>query len=501
MKRLIIAGVLACALWSVYGQRVLSVNECRRLALEHNRDLAISREKINAATNTRKAAFTSYLPELSATGTYLHNQKEVSLLSDEQKHKLQNLGTDLVTAIGQNPYITTAIQSILAQHPDLAPLIGSMMPQIATQTSQGLNAFGTHLVDALRTDTRNVYAGVLTLTQPLYVGGKIYAYNRITRYAEEIAHWQHKTGQQDVILATDQAYWQVVSLANKHRLAESYLELLTKLDNDVQKLIKEGLATRADGLNVSVKVNEAEMTLAKVEDGLSLSRMLLCQTIGLPLDETITLADEGQEELPTAIVPAETDLQYTLDNRPELKSLALLEQISKQKIRLTRSEYLPSLAFVANYLVTNPSSFNGFENKFGGMWNVGVMLKVPIWHWGQGTHKVRAAKAEARIAAQQLAKARESIELQLSQSVLKVREADKRLVMATKNMEKAEENLRYANVGFREGVITASNVLEAQTAWLSARSAKIDAQIDVKLTELMLRKASGHLSPEEVVSE
>ena len=129
------------------------------------------------------------------------------------------------------------------------------------------------------------------------------------------------------------------------------------------------------------------------------------------------------------------------------------------------------------------------------------MLKVPIWHWGQGTHKVRAAKAEARIAAQQLAKARESIELQLSQSVLKVREADKRLVMATKNMEKAEENLRYANVGFREGVITASNVLEAQTAWLSARSAKIDAQIDVKLTELMLRKASGHLSPEEVVSE
>ena len=70
MKRLIIAGVLACALWPVYGQRVLSVNECRRLALEHNRDLAISREKINAATNTRKAAFTSYLPELSATGTY-----------------------------------------------------------------------------------------------------------------------------------------------------------------------------------------------------------------------------------------------------------------------------------------------------------------------------------------------------------------------------------------------------------------------------------------------
>ena len=85
------------------------------------------------------------------------------------------------------------------------------------------------------------------------------------------------------------------------------------------------------------------------------------------------------------------------------------------------------------------------------------------------------------------------IELQVNQSAFKVNEAAKTLIMAEKNLEKADENLRYAKLGFMEGVIPTSNVLEAQTAWLSAQSDKIDALIDVKLTEVYLRKSMGVL--------
>lgn len=65
--------------------------------------------------------------------------------------------------------------------------------------------------------------------------------------------------------------------------------------------------------------------------------------------------------------------------------------------------------------------------------------------------------------------------------------------MAQNSMDKADENLRYATLGFKEGVIPTSNVLEAQTAWLSAQSNKIDAQIDVKMSELYLNKSMGTL--------
>ena len=483
MKKLFLLTILLHLTFIVKAQTSLSLDSCRALALTNNKDLLISHEKINAAHYQRKAAFTNYLPNFSATGAYMRNQKEFSLLNNDQKAALSGLGSNLAGPIGQ------AAAGIIATYPELAPLISSLSGSLPAALDQA----GNSLVDALRTDTRNVYAGAITLTQPLYMGGKIRAYNKITKYAEELARQQHNGGMQEVIMSTDQAYWQVISLVNKKKLAEGYLKLLQQLDSDVEKMIAEGVATKADGLSVRVKVNEAEMTLTKVEDGLSLARMLLCQLCGLDLSSPITLADENMENIP--LIPTDThfDLSTEYENRPEIRSLELATQIYKQKVNVTRAEHLPSIALMGNYMVTNPSVFNSFENKFKGMWNVGVMVQLPIWHWGEGIYKTKAAKAEARIAQYQLQDAREKIELQVNQAAFKVNEAGKKLVMASKNMEKAEENLRYATLGFREGVIATSNVLEAQTAWLSAQSEKIDAQIDVKLTEIYLKKSLGTL--------
>ena len=483
MKKLFLLTILLHLTFIVKAQTSLSLDSCRALALTNNKDLLISHEKINAAHYQRKAAFTNYLPNFSATGAYMRNQKEFSLLNNDQKAALSGLGSNLAGPIGQ------AAAGIIATYPELAPLISSLSGSLPAALDQA----GNSLVDALRTDTRNVYAGAITLTQPLYMGGKIRAYNKITKYAEELARQQHNGGMQEVIMSTDQAYWQVISLVNKKKLAEGYLKLLQQLDSDVEKMIAEGVATKADGLSVRVKVNEAEMTLTKVEDGLSLARMLLCQLCGLDLSSPITLADENMENSP--LIPTDThfDLSTAYENRPEIRSLELATQIYKQKVNVTRAEHLPSIALMGNYMVTNPSVFNSFENKFKGMWNVGVMVQLPIWHWGEGIYKTKAAKAEARIAQYQLQDAREKIELQVNQAAFKVNEAGKKLVMASKNMEKAEENLRYATLGFREGVIATSNVLEAQTAWLSAQSEKIDAQIDVKLTEIYLKKSLGTL--------
>lgn len=491
MKRLfyIIIG-LTCTWLPMKGQETLSLDSCRTLALANNKTLSISNEKVNAAHYQRKAAFTNFLPKISAAGGYIRTSRELSLLSDAQKSTLSGLGTSLGTPLQQ------AAEAISKIYPQL----GGSLAALGESLTGALNNAGTAVVDALRTDTRNMYAGALTLTQPLYMGGKIRAYNKITKYAEALARQQHYSGMQEVILSTDQAYWQVVSLANKQRLAESYLALLQKLESDVDKMIAEGVATKADGLSVKVKVNEAEMTLTKVNDGLSLARMLLCQLCGLDLSAPIRLQDETEQDLAPNVVPTrDINMEAVYANRPEIRSLELATNIYRQKINVARADYLPSLALIGGYIATNPSVFNSFENKFKGMWNVGVTLSLPIWHWGEGIYKVKAAKAEARIAQYQLQDAREKIELQVNQSAFQVREAAKKLAMAEKNLEKADENLRYANLGFEEGVIPASNVLEAHTAWLSAQSERIDAQIDVKLTELYLMRATGQLTIEKPI--
>lgn len=486
MKRFLSLILLAGITINGFSQRILSLDSCRNLAIQNNKELRIAQEKINAAHYNKKAAFTNYLPKFDIMATYMRTQKEISLLSDEQKNSISNIGTATGAQLQQQ------FQQIAAANPMLIPLLEPLQGMIPGLTA-GLNGVGQGLVDAFRTDTRNMFAGAATLTQPLFMGGKIIAYNKITKYAEQLAQMQHATGMEDLILNTDKAYWQVVSLVNKKKLAESYLELLETLDSDIDKMIAEGVATKADGLSVKVKRNEAEVTLMKVENGLSLSKMVLCQICGLPLDTEISLADENMENLTLPNLYTESNVNTALANRHELKSLELASQIYRQKVNVVRSEFLPSLALTANYAVTNPSLVNGFENKFRGFWAAGVVLKIPVFHWGEGIYKVRAAKAEANIARYQLEDVKEKVELQVTQSSYKVNEATKQLHMAEQNMDKAEENLRFATLGFKEGVIPTSNVLEAQTAWLSAQSGKIDAQIDMKMSELYLQKSMGTL--------
>lgn len=477
MKTRILTGWLLVSVFTVQAQTMeLSIEECRTLAIENNKELRIASEKEQAAYHRRKAAFTNYLPKISAAGAYMRTSDELSLLSDEQKNALGNLGTNVG---GQ-------LQGILQQYPSL----GEQLGPIAGSLVGGLDAAGAGLVDALRTDTRNMTVASVMLTQPIYMGGKIAAYDKITRFAEQIARSQHDQQLQEVILEVDRTYWQIVALQSKKRLAESYLELVRKLDGDVDHLIEEGMATKADGLSIKVKVNEAEVTLIQVNNGLALSKMLLCQLCGLEMTTEIRLRDEATE-LPAGTTAA--DIETALENRPELRSLDMAQQIGKHKVTIARSEFMPNVALTGGYLTTNPSLTNGFQKKFNGLWNVGVVVKIPILTWGERHHKVQAARREAAIATYQFDEAAEKVELQVTQSRQKMQEATERYAAATRSQAEADENLRCATLGMQEGVIPVSNVLEAQTAWLSAHSEQLTARIDVMLADLYLRKALGTL--------
>ena len=185
------------------------------------------------------------------------------------------------------------------------------------------------------------------------------------------------------------------------------------------------------------------------------------------------------------------------DNRPELKLLQNTVALTKQTTNVLKAGNLPQLLLTGGYAISNPNIFNGFEKKFGGFWNVGVLLRIPVWNWGDVKYKVRASKGATTMANMELAEARELIELQVNQSSFRVNEAYKKLEMAQANVANAEENLRMANLGFKEGTVSHTIVMEAQTAWQLAQSKKIDAEIGVKLSQVELQKARGTLKIED----
>ena len=484
MKKLIVLCLLIIGGSNAIAQQVFTLDSCRNMAINNNKQIRIANEKIKAAGYEKKSAFANYLPGFDAVGGYMYNSKEISLLSDKQKEQLSNAGTNTLAPI---------MQQIIAQHPELGP----QLQQLGAGIINSVNGAGQSLVNALRTNTTNMFGGAITLTQPIYMGGKIRAYNQITKYAEELAKTQKNTAVKDLVFQTDEIYWQVVSLVYKKKLAESYADLLDSLYQNVEAMIAEGVATQSDGLTVAVKQNEAQITLTKVSDGLSLSKMLLAQICGLPINMPYTLADEieelHEENLPTPTNSINMDEVYA--NRSEIQSLTLATEIYKQKQKVALSAMLPNLALTGSYMFSNPNVFNSFEKRVDGFFNVGVMLKIPVFHWGKDFYKVKAAKTERNIALLNLEEAKEKIELQVNQATFKVNERWR--ILTYKSMpsvasrEKAEENLRNAQIGFEEGVLTTDNVLEAQTAWLQAQSEKIDAEIDVRLCEVYLSKAMG----------
>lgn len=502
--------------------RTLSLDSCRAMALRSNKQMSIARVKHEAAVNARKMARTKYLPHVDLAGGYMYSSREVSLLNDDQKYKLSNLGTlsmSKLNSIGSNvaaafsgridQKLTGLVQQGLMT-PDEAQRAGNLIQTISSTMSAtagstlapsiegAVNHLGEKIVEAFRTNTHHIITASALLTQPIYMGGAITAGNKMADIAEHVAETSIEAREHDVLYSIDNAYWLVVSLRHKQKLAEGYLNLVCKLDSDVHKMIENGVATRADGLKVDVAVNEADMTKAKVDNGLALARMHLCQLCGIDLNSDITLEDEEDKEINAEMLPesspsSEEIAKKLREQRPELQMLAGAVDISKQEAKIARAGYMPQVALMGGVVFMNPNVYNGFERKFKGALNVGVMVRVPVLDWGETMYKIRAAKCAANIAQLTYDEAQELMELQVTQCNFRVREANKNLATAKKNISRAEENLRCANLGFKEGVMQATEVMEAQTAWLQAQTQKIDAEIDVKMSETALKKALGEM--------
>lgn len=486
---LLISGLLAA---SGASAEVLTLDECRRMALENNKALQMASAEKRAAYYQRKSAFTNYLPKISAAGGYMFTSREISLLDDEQKQTLPHIGDGVAAGAQQ-------AAGALMQHPQLGPMLQGMQGQLGTMVKglqSQLNGAGQSIVDALDTDTRNAAAITLQLTQPIYMGGKIVAYNKIARLAEQAADDKLALAQQDVLVEVDETYWQIVALTAKRDLAESYLNLVKDLEKDVDAMIAEGVATKADGLSVKVKANQADVALIQVNNGLSLLKMLLCQILGIDVNTPVTLADETMLDNLTADsreIAASYDEAWR-QNRPELRALGRSAEVFRQKERLALAETMPTVALTGGYSWLTPGLFNGFQNKFNGLWNVGVVVKIPLITWGDRFYKVKAARANTQVARLKLEEATEKIELQISQSRNSLEESRQRLLACESAGAVADENLRIATLGLSEGVIPVINVNEAQTAWLGARSALIAAKIDLKLAHIHLQRALGTIN-------
>lgn len=472
-------------------QETFTLQQCRDSAIANNNNLKAARQKVAMAGYDRKIAMSNYFPDISATATYQFNSRNLDLLPENVSDALSGAGSSaqgafdgMIGRIMSDPLLSTIIKT----SPELQQLFAKIS---SMDVAAPLNAINSEIQSAFELNIQNMFAGAVSLKQPVFMGGKIVAGNRMAKLAEDLAQSQYDTEYRTVVSEVDQTYWQIISIANKKRLAQDYADLLHQLKHDAEIMEKEGVATKADVLTINVKANEADMMLTKATNGLVLSRMLLCKLCGMDLYKDIRLADEDLDMIPLPRMgPVKSD-EEIFNDRPEIRSLDLASRIYDKKITMARADMMPKVALTANYFLTNPNLFHGFQNEFAGFFNVGVAVNIPIIHGCQSMNKVRKAKAEAVLTRYRLEDAKEMVTLQVAQLRKQEEETLEKLNMAESNLDSAEENLRTATIGFSEGVIPANTVLEAQTAWMKAHSEYIDAGVELQLCAVSLASAEG----------
>ena len=437
----LLALTASLALTTLSAQERLSLEDCRERAKTQSRLLQQRDQEIAAAHARKQEVFTKFFPQVSARGIYLHMQTELHLINWDQP-------------LGSFNFLI----------PDRLRHLGTI-------------------------DLRNVYVANITAIQPIFLGGRIRSGYQMASLAEKLQTELRATTATEVENKVDEAYWQVVSLVSKEKLLNQLVALLEQTVKNVDASIEAGVATKADGLSVRTKLSEAEVKRSQVINGLQLSKMLLADLCGLDESTPFTLAEEATLELtlPSPTNHADEDLTLAIERRSEVRSLRLVDSIYRKRISLESSSLLPKVYGFASYSATNPNSFNGQKKEFGGQYYLGLMLEVPISDLFSGSFRRRTAQAEHRAKQLELAEARSKISLQMKQALRKADDARRSYDAAMKAVAMARENMRYAKVGYEEGVIPLLNYTMAQTAWMSAQDSLIDTQIQVLLSESKLK--------------
>ena len=343
---------------------------------------------------------------------------------------------------------------------------------------------------SLNYKVENVIQAGVTVEQPIYMGGKITSGYKMSRLASDIARQNERLTESQVIVETEEAYALLVRATELKAVAIKYDSLLLRLKSDVVAAHSHGMASHNDVLKVEVKKNEAELQLRQAENAQRLARMNLCRQIALPLDSEIEIDGQttGQTVSNSELNATSIDFQTT---RPEAIMLGQKVQLAEQKVRAERADFLPQIGIAAGYSYINGLKVN--DNRLLDTGNFAALLNVsiPLFHFGEGRNKVRAARMEAQQARVEQQDKLEQMQLEVTREANNVEEAQLELDVTTRNLEQAAENLRISQKSYTAGMESLSDLLEAQTLYQKALASQVEARCLLSLSRTRYRKAIG----------
>ena len=449
--------------------RTLSLEECRSLAVESNKERAIARETSRKADFTVRSYKANYLPKISASGMYLYSNGKME----------QTLAGGYLPTFVPGPDGT--LQPNVLTGPDGRPVTDN----------NGQTVFKEYAYFPgvpLKFQTEHVFSAMAQVEQPVYMGGKITAAYNLAKLGRELSGLNENLAVSDVILQSDQAYWNCVRAKEMMTSVSKYVETVEEFFRNVNNAAEVGMKSKNDVLKVQVQLNRARLDLLRVRNALRLAKMNLCYVTGLPLDSNVDVTDDLEE-----VSAKELPENYDVADRPEYRMLTARIEQKGEEVKLTRSDFLPNVGIMASYGYMNGLKFNGSKLLDKASFLGVLSVNIPIFHWGEGRNKIRAAKSDQQIIALQREDVRQKMELEIEQAYNAFTEAQMEVSLTEQSLEQARENLSESGDRYETGLETIADHLQAQAQWQKAWADLIDARADLRLSRTRYLKAIGQL--------
>lgn len=391
-----------------------SLDDCKRMALEHNRQIQSSRIETEIALQTRREAFTNYFPSISAAGTIFNANHNT-------------IQADMAIPI---------------------PVMGMEMPFSLAMLKHGK-------------------AAGITAVQPIFAGGQIFNGNKLSAIGEEVSRFQLKLSEDEILETTEQYFWQLIALQEKLNTIATIEKQLDNIRNDVEIAVKAGISTHNDLLRVELQQQEVQSNRLKIENGMRINKLLLKQYTGIQ-DNNFDIFYNGFQE-PESPALYFISPEEAVIRRTEYQLLNKNVEATKLQKRMTLGKNLPSVGVGAGYLYHD---FTGRDNDFG---MVFATVSVPISSWWGGSHAVKRDKLKLQQAENDRLQSIEMMQIEVQQCWHELQEAYEQILLSQKSIASATENLRLNENYFHAGTVSLSDLLDAQTLFQQSKDQYTDA--------------------------
>ena len=420
-----------------------TLEQIKDSALQNNFAIRSAKYGVEAAQHQRKEAFTKYFPSVSGTGVWFNANKGMAQ-----------------TTINPSESITPELGAALAQS-----LPQEAMAALANPISISMMKNGT--------------IGSLMAVQPVFAGGQIVNGNKLAKVGEEVSKLQLQLSENEVEKTAEQYFWQLASLQEKMNTINAVDTLLRDIHKDVDVAVRAGVAMRNDLLQVQLRQNDIQSQRLKLQNGISIVRLLLSQYCGLR-DTSFCISFD------TAAIPPSPSGEWAgVSILPEYQLLHKQVEAASLQKKLTVGQNLPTVAVGAGYNYHNILENN---HSFG---MVFATVRVPISDWWGGSHAIKRKKIEHQKAVEQLEDNAQLLKIRMKNAWNGVEESFQQLQLAQRSIEQADEDLRLNRNYYRAGTSKMSDLLEAQLLYQQALDKHTDAFADYQNKLLEYKQASG----------